>query len=187
MRLGWLRHGGPTLPRRPRFGARRPMLPRGRSLMLAPCVAATSASAARLDRADLPHREPEHRSELERGSNPGRAGRAVAPTKRRAAARRAPLGLLPHFTKDPKHAHRPIDGRAETLATSRMFRDAYAARRCLVPHSGFYEWKAVPGGPKQPYAIGLNRSLAGFERLQQHAATRASRNRSCRKIYRLRR
>ena len=26
-------------------------------------------------------------------------------------------------------------------------------RRCLIPASGFYEWKAVPGGPKQPMFI----------------------------------
>ena len=34
-----------------------------------------------------------------------------------------------------------------------MFRDAFASRRCLVPAAAFYEWQAVPGDPKQPYAI----------------------------------
>ncbi len=61
-------------------------------------------------------------------------------------------GLLPSFTKDPAHAKRPINAQAETVATSGMFRSAFARRRCLVPADAFYEWKAVEGG-KQPYAI----------------------------------
>ncbi len=61
-------------------------------------------------------------------------------------------GLLPHFTKDLKAATRPINARAETVATSGMFRGALASRRCLVPADAFYEWKAMPDG-KQPYAI----------------------------------
>jgi putative SOS response-associated peptidase YedK len=61
-------------------------------------------------------------------------------------------GLLPHFTKDAGHARRPINARAETVATSGMYRGAFARRRCLVPAAAFYEWKAVDGG-KQPYAI----------------------------------
>jgi putative SOS response-associated peptidase YedK len=61
-------------------------------------------------------------------------------------------GLVPHFTKDLKAARRPINARAETIATSGMFRGALATRRCLVPATAFYEWKMVPDG-KQPYAI----------------------------------
>jgi putative SOS response-associated peptidase YedK len=61
-------------------------------------------------------------------------------------------GLLPHFTKDNEHARRPINARAETVTSSGMYRGAFARRRCLVPASAFYEWKAVEGG-KQPYAI----------------------------------
>lgn len=62
-------------------------------------------------------------------------------------------GLLPYFTTDPKRARRPINARAETVARTPLFRDAFAARRCLVPASAFYEWKQVPGAPKQPHAI----------------------------------
>jgi putative SOS response-associated peptidase YedK len=62
-------------------------------------------------------------------------------------------GLLPHFTKDAKRARRPINARAETVATSGTFRDAFAARRCLVPAGAFYEWKQVCGPSRQPYAI----------------------------------
>jgi putative SOS response-associated peptidase YedK len=61
-------------------------------------------------------------------------------------------GLLPYFTKDPVHAKRPINARAETVATSGMFKSAFARRRCIVPADVFYEWKPIEGG-KQPHAI----------------------------------
>jgi putative SOS response-associated peptidase YedK len=61
-------------------------------------------------------------------------------------------GLVPHFTKVLKGAPRPVNARAETVATSGLFRGAYAARRCLVPADAFYEWKTLPDG-KQPYAV----------------------------------
>ena len=61
-------------------------------------------------------------------------------------------GLLPHFIKHAEHARRPINARAETVATAGMYRGAFARRRCLVPAAAFYEWKVIAGG-KQPYAI----------------------------------
>ena len=59
---------------------------------------------------------------------------------------------MPHFTKDLKACKRPINARAETMASAGMFRGALDARRCLVPADAFYEWKAVPDG-KRPFAI----------------------------------
>ena len=87
----------------------------------------------------------------------------AAPTQAALVVRRHPetgerrldalrWGLVPHFTKDLKACKRPINARAETIATSGMFRGALASRRCLVPADAFYEWKAVADG-KQPYAI----------------------------------
>jgi putative SOS response-associated peptidase YedK len=74
-------------------------------------------------------------------------------------------GLLPHFTRDPGTARKPINARAETAGTSGMFRGALAARRCLVPADAFYEWRAGPDG-KQPHAIarrdGAPLALAGL-------------------------
>jgi putative SOS response-associated peptidase YedK len=61
-------------------------------------------------------------------------------------------GFVPAFTKTLKEARRPINARAETAATSGMFRNALAKRRCLVPAPAFYEWQAGPSG-KTPYAI----------------------------------
>jgi SOS response associated peptidase (SRAP) len=59
---------------------------------------------------------------------------------------------VPHFTNNLKAARKPINARAETVASSGMFRGAFAQRRCLVPAAVFYEWRAMAGG-KQPYAI----------------------------------
>lgn len=74
-------------------------------------------------------------------------------------------GLLSHFEKDPAHARRPINARAETVAGSGLFRAAFARRRCLVPAEAFYEW-AKRDGSRQPYAIartdGAPMALAGL-------------------------
>lgn len=61
-------------------------------------------------------------------------------------------GLVPHWAKDPKSVRQPINARSETLASSSMFRDALARRRCLVPADVFYEWQAIDGA-KQPFAV----------------------------------
>lgn len=61
-------------------------------------------------------------------------------------------GLLPHWTRDFKAARRPINARAETVATAPMFRGAFASRRCLVPVDAWYEWQVTPAG-KRPFAF----------------------------------
>lgn len=63
-------------------------------------------------------------------------------------------GFLPHWARSPDDTRRPINARLETVADSRMFADAFARRRCLVPADGFYEWQARGDGRrKQPYHI----------------------------------
>ncbi|MEQ9546140.1 MAG: SOS response-associated peptidase [Marinobacter sp.] len=51
-----------------------------------------------------------------------------------------------------KKAPSPINARAESIATSRYFRDAFAHHRCLIPANGWYEWKQTGNG-KTPYYI----------------------------------
>lgn len=87
----------------------------------------------------------------------------MAPTRLAPVVRRHPetrerrldllrWGLVPHWIEDLKKARQPINARAETLASTPMFRDAYARRRCLVPADAFYEWHVSDDG-KQPWAI----------------------------------
>jgi len=45
-----------------------------------------------------------------------------------------------------------INARAETAAAKPAFRSAFRRRRCLIPTSGFYEWRPT-NGRKQPYYI----------------------------------
>ena len=61
-------------------------------------------------------------------------------------------GLIPNWAKDMSMSARLINARAETLATTPAFREAFQRRRCLIPASGFYEWQK-DGKTRTPYAI----------------------------------
>ena len=60
-------------------------------------------------------------------------------------------GLVPFWAKDPKVGGRMFNARVETVATKPAFRRALKKRRCIVPADGYYEWKKLDGGKKQPY------------------------------------
>lgn len=62
-------------------------------------------------------------------------------------------GLIPFWSKDSKPAASMFNARADTLAERPAFRTPFQRRRCLIPATGFYEWKAGPGKAKQPYHI----------------------------------
>jgi putative SOS response-associated peptidase YedK len=71
--------------------------------------------------------------------------------------------LIPGWwKKTAKEVPATFNARAETVAQKPMFR---SANRCIVPASGYYEWRAVDGG-KQPYFIsaadGAVLSIAGL-------------------------
>lgn len=61
-------------------------------------------------------------------------------------------GLVPGWAKDLKIGAQTINARVETVATKPAFRAAWKRRRCLVPISGYYEWRPA-GAIKQPYFI----------------------------------
>ena len=63
----------------------------------------------------------------------------AAPSRQLRVAR---WGLVPSWASDPKIGNRLINARAETLASKPTFRKAFAARRCLLPADGYYEWYA---------------------------------------------
>jgi putative SOS response-associated peptidase YedK len=74
----------------------------------------------------------------------------VARDERRAVVRYR-WGLVPSWS-DPRRASRAFNARAETLATSGLFRDAFRRRRCLVPVDGFFEWHGT-GAARRPLRI----------------------------------
>jgi len=59
-------------------------------------------------------------------------------------------GLVPSWSKDPKK--RPIiNARGETVRKKPSFRSAFKKRRCLIPLSGYYEWRRLDKKTKIPY------------------------------------
>jgi putative SOS response-associated peptidase YedK len=68
-------------------------------------------------------------------------------------------GLVPFWAKDPAIGSKMINARMETVTEKPAFRRAFAARRCLLPADGYYEWyptdrKGKNGKPlKQPFFI----------------------------------
>jgi putative SOS response-associated peptidase YedK len=60
-------------------------------------------------------------------------------------------GLVPFWADEREEGI--INARSETAGEKQAFEDAWESRPCLVLSSGFYEWHARNGGPKQPYRI----------------------------------
>ncbi len=61
-------------------------------------------------------------------------------------------GFLPVWAKDPKIGYKLINARSESVFDKPMWKRAISGSRCLIPATGFYEWKAEQGG-KQPFYI----------------------------------
>ncbi len=59
-------------------------------------------------------------------------------------------GLIPSWAKDPTIGNRMINARAETAAEKPAFRNAMKRQRCLVPCTGFYEWRVLDPAAKKP-------------------------------------
>ena len=58
-------------------------------------------------------------------------------------------------------APKPINARAEKVASSKFFHDAFARYRCVVPATGWYEWQKQ-GDTKTPYYVTTPGSLIFF-------------------------
>jgi SOS response associated peptidase (SRAP) len=89
-------------------------------------------------------------------------------------------GLIPSWWKKTvKDVPSTFNARAESVAEKPMFRSAFKRSRCIVPASGYYEWKTTPDG-KQPYFItaagGGVLSIVGlWDRWKNHSTFRKGR------------
>lgn len=65
-------------------------------------------------------------------------------------------GLIPFWVKDwaaaAKLRNQTLNARSEDVFEKASFRDAIKSRRCIIPVTGFYEWKHV-GKDKIPFYI----------------------------------
>jgi putative SOS response-associated peptidase YedK len=83
--------------------------------------------------------------------SPGQLAPVVAEDSEGRRAGLLEWGFLPAWKNEPKGAF--INARAESVATKRSFREAFARRRCLIPADGFYEWQKVGTGQRVPHWI----------------------------------
>lgn len=85
---------------------------------------------------------------------PGTSILAVRETEEGRTGSMMRWGFIPSWAKDPASLPMLHNARGETVTEKPMFRRAIKRRRCLIPASGFYEWKAVPGQrSKQPFYV----------------------------------
>jgi putative SOS response-associated peptidase YedK len=61
-------------------------------------------------------------------------------------------GLIPSWAKDVTIGSKLNNARGETVAEKPSFRTSFKFSRCIIPASGFFEWK-TEDGVKQPYYI----------------------------------
>lgn len=79
-------------------------------------------------------------------------GRAAAPMR---------WGLVPFWAKDTSLASHCINARGESAHEKASFREPLKRRRCLIPASGFFEWRGT-GKHKVPMYIHFKDNLGAF-------------------------
>jgi len=61
--------------------------------------------------------------------------------------------LVPPWAKELSSKYPLFNARAETIATRKSFAGPFRHRRCLIPASGFYEWRDEGGKRKTRYYV----------------------------------
>ncbi|MWV31672.1 SOS response-associated peptidase [Rathayibacter iranicus] len=74
-----------------------------------------------------------------------------SPPRRRLAGAR--WGLVPRAAADPSAGPPLINARIESIAEKPSFRESYAARRAIIPASGWYEWQVGADGTRSPFFV----------------------------------
>jgi putative SOS response-associated peptidase YedK len=74
--------------------------------------------------------------------------------------------FIPPYEPEFKTKLSTINAKSETVFSSRLYGRSILERRCIVPISGFFEWKAVEGAVKRPFCVHLKNehimSVAGI-------------------------
>ena len=72
-------------------------------------------------------------------------------------------GFLPHWAVNLKAEHKPINTKAETVATTPMFRAAFAHNRCLLPTDAYYDREIVGSGGSEIAEPGRNLPVSAHQ------------------------
>ena len=123
----------------------------GRYAMFGP-VSLSRAAKAALDQMDVDLESALDQREPQYNVAPTQKAPILAHTDDGYSIKAARWGLIPSWAKDEKIGSKLINARVETVAEKPSFRAAFKKRRCLVPASGYFEWKGEVGH-KQPYFI----------------------------------
>ncbi|RIL11998.1 MAG: hypothetical protein DCC75_01260 [Proteobacteria bacterium] len=86
-------------------------------------------------------------------------------------------GLVPGWAKSVKDADKysMINARSEEIAEKRSYKAALQKRRCIVPVSGFFEWKREAGANKRPFAVSLKgEPIMGIAGIYEHWVSKES-------------
>lgn len=99
----------------------------------------------------------------------------IAPAQGVVIARRAPgtarvelvttrWGFIPAWAPEPDVGTGTISCAIESAETEPAFRDSFRDRRCLIPADGFYVWKDLGSGNRQPILVRVLSGLASERR-----------------------
>ena len=92
---------------------------------------------------------------------PGQTVPVVVQSEAGRQLRMMKWGLVPSWSRDPSIGFKTINARSETVAEKPTFRAAFKKRHCLVPASGFFEWKTI-GKKKLPTLFRPREGLFAF-------------------------
>ena len=78
--------------------------------------------------------------------SPGQPASVVVRSRGENELKEMRWGLIPHWADDERIGAKLFNARRETADQKPAFREAWRQRRCLVPSTGFYEWRRQEGG-----------------------------------------
>jgi putative SOS response-associated peptidase YedK len=77
-------------------------------------------------------------------------------------------GLVPYWADSVKTGYSMINARGESLSKKKSFQKPFKSQRCIIPASGFYEWKTSSSGKFPHYICRKKSELMHFAGLWEH-------------------